>query len=298
MKAPEQPLVTIGLTTYNRPVLLRRALENLTAQDYQNLEIVVSDNGSPGEEVPELVRGFAQRDPRVKYHRHPVNRGMAFNWNYVIGQARGKYFMHASDDDLHDPQFVSELVSLMEADPSAAVAFCEHRAVDPDGAPQAGYGPHYAALQALATPVKWLRQVRFFLQDERSGKSNLVYGLVRTSFLDGFTWAKFHALYSEQGCDVLFGFRMLCRGPLAVSPRTLFSSCVGNVKTYSSGAADGFWRRNLRHLCLMGRYSLQYPKIAAGWMRFILLALWPVKMLLVAYAMVSYKAGSLFRKAF
>jgi len=295
MNIEEQPLITIGLTTYNRPKLLRRTLENLSSQDYASLEIIVSDNGSPGEEVPALMSEFTQRDPRIKYHRHPVNRGMAFNWNYVMEQARGKYFMHASDDDIHERHLVSELVALMEADPSAAVAFCEHRAVDPGGIPQPAYGPHFAALKALSTPVKWLRQIRFFLQDERSGKSNLVYGLIRISFLDGFRWAKFHELYSEQGCDVLFGFRMLCRGPLAVSPHTLFSSCVGNVKSYSSGGG-GFLCRNFSHLYLMAGYSLQYPKIASGGMRFVLLALWPVKMLLVVYAMVWNKVKIFLQK--
>jgi len=39
-----QPLVTVGVPTYNRPKGLKRALNSLVNQTYQNLEIIVSDN--------------------------------------------------------------------------------------------------------------------------------------------------------------------------------------------------------------------------------------------------------------
>lgn len=291
MTDTSRPLVSIGLPTYNRPELLRRALTELVNQSYTNLEIIVADNASPGPEVGAVMAAFTAGDGRVKYFRHAENMGMAYNWQFVLEKASGKYYVQASDDDRRDPDFVSELVALLEAEPAAALAFCEHQAVDVENRPQPGYGPHFEALRRLGTPGARLRQARFFLQDEKAGKSNLIYGLVRREHLRDFKWSEFNGRYGLQGSDVLFGFRLICRGPLAVSPRTLFYSCVGNVKTYSAEAPAGFFSRILSHIGTMGRYSFQYHKIAGGAMRWALLALWPVKMFLVAYAMVENKVS-------
>jgi len=295
MTTASQPLVSIGLPTYNRPELLRRALAELVSQSYSSLEIIVADNATPGPEVDAVMAAFTARDPRVKYFRHAENMGMAYNWQFVLEKASGKYYVQASDDDRRAPDFVSELVGLLEAEPAAALAFCEHQAVDLENRPQPGYGPHYEALRSLGERNSSLRQVRFFLQDEKAGKSNLIYGLARREHLADFKWSEFNGRYGLEGSDVLFGFRLICRGSLAVSPRTLFYSCVGNVKTYSAGAPASFFSRVFSHLGTMAKYSFQYPKIAGGGMRWVLLALWPVKMLLVAYAMVENKIKLVFR---
>lgn len=42
-------LVSIGIPTYNRASTLRRTLESVIAQDYANLEIIISDNASTDE---------------------------------------------------------------------------------------------------------------------------------------------------------------------------------------------------------------------------------------------------------
>ena len=46
-----QPLVSVGIPTYNRPEGLRRTLECITKQTYKNLEIIVSNNCSSGPEI-------------------------------------------------------------------------------------------------------------------------------------------------------------------------------------------------------------------------------------------------------
>lgn len=99
------PLVTIGIPTYNRADgYLREALADALAQDYEQLEIVVSDNAS-SDATPELVRGTA--DPRVRYLRHERNIGGNANFNACLAAARGEYFLLLHDDDRLDPDFVS-----------------------------------------------------------------------------------------------------------------------------------------------------------------------------------------------
>ena len=290
------PLVSIGLPTYDRPEALRRALTELLNQTYKNIEVIVADNASPGEAVDLVIRSFSVTDTRIKHFRHAENIGMARNWQFVLDQAVGKYYVQASDDDCRDPDFVSELAALLEAEPAATIAFCEYQAIDPQGTPLKGYGPYYKALKALTTGCPWLRQVRFFLQDERAGKSNLVYGMVRASGLKGFKWSDLQARYGEQGADVLFAFWQLCGGPLVVSPRKLFSSCVGNIKSYKVHVPKSVFARFADHMAIMGKYSVKYSMIAGSPMRWVLLVLWPIKMFLVAYAMVGNKVSLVFRR--
>ncbi len=94
-----EPLVSVGIPTYNRPAGLRHTLECITGQTYRNLEIIVSDNCSPGPETEAVVREFMAKDPRIQYYRQEVNRGPTQNIEFVIGKSTGEYFMCAADDD-------------------------------------------------------------------------------------------------------------------------------------------------------------------------------------------------------
>lgn len=106
-----QPLVSVGIPTYNRPRSLRHTLACLTRQTYRNLEIIVSDNASPDGEVGAVVREFMAVDSRIRYHRQPENLGIVPNYQFVLAQASGEFFMWAADDDEWDPSFVAHCVA-------------------------------------------------------------------------------------------------------------------------------------------------------------------------------------------
>jgi glycosyltransferase involved in cell wall biosynthesis len=104
MTDSSQPLVTIGIPTYNRAAsYLPEALESALAQTYPNFEIVVSDNASP-DNTETLVRGYA--DPRIRYFRQSHGLIPNDNFNFCLQQARGTYFLMLHDDDLIDRDFV------------------------------------------------------------------------------------------------------------------------------------------------------------------------------------------------
>ena len=104
------PKVTIGLPTYNRAKLfLVPALECALAQDWDNLEIIVSDNCST-DNTREIVTSYD--DPRLRYVRQDENIGANNNFNYCVNAAEGDYFLLYPDDDVIDPDLVS---SCMEA---------------------------------------------------------------------------------------------------------------------------------------------------------------------------------------
>ncbi|MBK8119734.1 MAG: glycosyltransferase [Sulfuritalea sp.] len=81
--------VTVGVASYNRPELLRRAIRSAVSQTYKNLEILISDNGSPNPEVRRVIEEFARSDTRIRCIFHPVNQGAFFNFRSVFTEANG-----------------------------------------------------------------------------------------------------------------------------------------------------------------------------------------------------------------
>lgn len=128
----KQPLVSIGIPTYNRPVGLRKALECATNQTYRNLEIIVSDNSSQSNKSEQVVREFMGRDSRVSYFHQSKNIGAISNFQFVLDKAKGEYFIWFADDDLCEKNFVNELVSCIEKDTRIALAMTDVRIIDDD----------------------------------------------------------------------------------------------------------------------------------------------------------------------
>src|SRR5262249_32325356 len=101
-------LVSIGLPTYNRADLLKRAVDSLLGQTYQNIELIISDNCS-SDGTQRVCQEYAAKDRRVRYHRQKENIGLLAIASFVLREARGEYFMWPSDDDWWDPRFIEYL---------------------------------------------------------------------------------------------------------------------------------------------------------------------------------------------
>jgi glycosyltransferase involved in cell wall biosynthesis len=127
-----RPIVTVGLPTYNGARYLEATLESLLAQDLDDVEIVISDNGST-DATEQICREFAVRSRSLRYERAPQNRGAAWNYNRVLGMASAPYFKWAADDDVCEPTFLRRCVEVLEAAPRAVVAFPQTRLIDGDG---------------------------------------------------------------------------------------------------------------------------------------------------------------------
>lgn len=127
-----QKLVSIGMPTYNRAHLLRRSLDSLLAQTYKNFELIISDDGSV-DDTEKICTQYAERDKRIRYIRHPKNIGHVVNFEYVMRQANGDYFMWAADDDYWDKTFVEKLLDALKQNPKASLAMSSYRRIFSDG---------------------------------------------------------------------------------------------------------------------------------------------------------------------
>ena len=126
------PLVSIGLPVYNGEKYITRALDSLLAQEYHNLEIVVSDNAST-DRTQEILKEYAGKHPCIRTHTHPENIGAKENFVTVLKLAQGEYFMWAADDDYWLPQFVPVLVNELNNNPDSGTVMCAVESVHGDG---------------------------------------------------------------------------------------------------------------------------------------------------------------------
>ena len=120
MENENSPLVSIGVPVFNGEKGLALALDALLEQDYSNIEIIISDNGST-DATPEICEEYLIKDSRVKYYHSEENLGSTWNFNRVFELSTGKYFMWAAHDDLRESSFVSACVEKMEQCPEASL---------------------------------------------------------------------------------------------------------------------------------------------------------------------------------
>lgn len=125
-------LVTIGVPIYKRLEYLPQVLKIIEAQDYPAVELLLSDNGLNGTKVRELAETHYKRPYRFRQNAAIATASSHFN--QLIQEANGEYFMLLCDDDEISGNYVSELVSRLEAWPQASVAISRQELIDPNGA--------------------------------------------------------------------------------------------------------------------------------------------------------------------
>jgi glycosyltransferase involved in cell wall biosynthesis len=123
---PEEPLFSVVVPTYNRPMMLERAVESVRRQGLEDFELIVVDDGSK-----ELDGSVERADPRVRVLRSPVNSGAAAARNLGLWSARGRYISFLDDDDEYLPSFLGATWQcLKDTPPEVGMSWCGVRCVD------------------------------------------------------------------------------------------------------------------------------------------------------------------------
>lgn len=116
------PRVTIGLPTYRRGHLLRRALASIAAQNYRDFVLIISDNAGNDPETLAAVKEFSGSLPEIFLVAQKENIGAVNNLKFLLAAAETEYFMWLADDDEISPDYLAELVSLLDDDPGTVTA--------------------------------------------------------------------------------------------------------------------------------------------------------------------------------
>jgi len=130
--------VSIGLPVYNGARYLPEAVDSLLSQSFGDFELIISDNGST-DATERIARGYAERDPRVRYVRSEVNQGLLWNFRNVLELARAPRFKWMAHDDICAPEFLSRCMEELDADPGIVLCAPSTIDIDEHGDPVRGY---------------------------------------------------------------------------------------------------------------------------------------------------------------
>lgn len=104
-----EPLVSICIPTFNSGRYLRRMLDSIVNQTYQNVEVIILDNASNDDTI-NICHEFSGKHG-FKVHRNDTNRGSGESFNRLIDYARGNLVAIYHSDDVYAPTMVAECVS-------------------------------------------------------------------------------------------------------------------------------------------------------------------------------------------
>ena len=105
------PKVSVILTTFNREYFFTEAIESILEQDYPNLEIIISDDGS-SDNTFAFACEYAKDHPCIKVVQNTHSKGSAGNRNNGLDYASGDLVLLLDDDDLLFKEAISQMVEI------------------------------------------------------------------------------------------------------------------------------------------------------------------------------------------
>ena len=169
---PTQPLVSIIVPIYNTARYLPACLDSIIAQTYQNLEIILIDDGST-DHSGQIADIYTKKDSRIKV-THQKNQGQSAARNLGLTMVKGEYVSFLDSDDEIEPTFIEKLLAPL-ASSNASLSVC---------------GMHYKRLKTNTAENVYISQLRPRRKPE-SLKAYILYLLA----IDGRMYSSVNKLY-------------------------------------------------------------------------------------------------------
>lgn len=123
-------LISVIVPVYKVEPFLKRCVKSIQQQTYQNIEIILVDDGSP-DACPDICDEFAIQDSRIRVI-HKKNGGLSCARNAGIAMASGEYFCFVDSDDFIHSTMLEHLLASVNAT-GAKLAIANVKTVDEDG---------------------------------------------------------------------------------------------------------------------------------------------------------------------
>jgi glycosyltransferase involved in cell wall biosynthesis len=242
---PSPPLVSVGIPLYRSRRFLEIIVENIEAIEYANVEIIISDRHL-FDDTLEVLEDRYGSDPRFRFLAANDNLDWVENFNLLLRQSTGKYFLSMAHDDSFPSDYIGTLVSALEAHPDAILAFGKVEQISLDGfLPAFPFSPPpfsrdeawtlASALRALTLWHLWIA-FRGVVRREAVEKSNLY---VRPT-------------YRNIRADIYWVFGLSLKGRLCFVPSC---HCAKRFYESSTGAGWHFGIRQSLNACrVLGAY--------------------------------------------
>ena len=195
------PKVSIIIVNYNGKELLQKCLDSLLKVRYDNFEIILVDNNSTDGTVEFITKNY----PSLIIIKLDSNKGFAEPNNVAAKISKGKYLLFLNNDTVVTPNFISEMVKVMETDKKIAV--CQSLLLKPDGSVDSSgdFIDHLGVVYNSKTKIDEIREV-----SSARGASMLVRSDIFEK-LDGFDQKFFITFEDVDLCwrSWILGYRVL-----------------------------------------------------------------------------------------
>ncbi len=114
------PVVSVIITSYNRPELIHDAVRSVIDQTFKDYEIIIVDDAS-NEQTQQSIESICKEFDSIKYVHHTENKGLAAARNTGLSIAKGEFAAFLDDDDIWMPTKLEKQVKTI-ADCSKDVA--------------------------------------------------------------------------------------------------------------------------------------------------------------------------------
>jgi glycosyltransferase involved in cell wall biosynthesis len=120
----QAPLISVIVPAYNGETVLAAALQSVREQSYQNLEVLVVDDGSTDRTL-EIARAAARLDARFQVFSQ-ANTGVSGARNLAISHAKGDWLAFLDADDAWLPDKLRAQMALVAEDPQVNLLFSNY----------------------------------------------------------------------------------------------------------------------------------------------------------------------------
>lgn len=118
------PLISVIVPVYKVEKYLRRCIDSILAQTYENIEVLLIDDGSP-DQSGSICDDYQAKDSRVRVF-HKENGGVSSSRNLGLREAKGDYIGFVDADDYISPEMYQSLLNLIEQN-NADIAICGYQ---------------------------------------------------------------------------------------------------------------------------------------------------------------------------
>jgi glycosyltransferase involved in cell wall biosynthesis len=193
------PKVSVIVPNYNHAQFLHQRLNSILNQTFSDFELILLDDCST-DNSNEIIESYAQKDSRIAAYYNNENSGSPFKqWKKGIDLAKGEFIWIAESDDYADVRLLEKLLTSLNQNPKAGVAYCQSNFVNIAGEI---IGNHIENLSVLH-PTLW--QSDFCIQ----GKEVLAKYMVVLNIIPNASAVVFHKeLVKNINWDKLFEFKL------------------------------------------------------------------------------------------
>lgn len=124
------PIVSVILTSYNKPKTIGKAIESVLNQTFGNWELFIMDDNSQKETV-EIIQRYVN-DPRIHYINSHIQDSERYKTtryatliNEAIPKTKGKYITYLTDDNIFFPKRFEMMVKVLDQNPNIEIVYSQ-----------------------------------------------------------------------------------------------------------------------------------------------------------------------------